>query len=165
MRGSGFTKVLLSAVLVGALVFSAIMLAGCGCSRDKDGDDVKKKSTTETATIVGEWHLTEAIAVNQANTKLDLDEDTKAKTSIIIREDLSATMSFVDGTFLGKVTRTPESDMTYADAWNQYTVEAYTFSTADGSVEIEICFSVRNDNSQKPFILMYDSGVNYYYNK
>ena len=165
MRGSGFTKVLLSAVLVGALVFSAIMLAGCGCSRDKDGDDVKKKSTTETATIVGEWHLTEAIAVNQANTKLDLDEDTKAKTSIIIREDLSATMSFVDGTFLGKLTRTPEADMSYADAWNQYTVSAYTFSTTDGSVEIEFGYIVRNDGSQKPFIVMPIDNVSYYYDK
>ena len=153
----------LGVVLAGVLTFSMLVLAGCGCSRDKDGDDVKK--TDEAATVVGEWHLTQAMRMDQANTQLELDKATKDKSSIIIRKDMTATMSFVDGTFLGKIVRTPEADMGYADAWNQYTVEAYTFTTADGSVEIEFGFIVRNDKSQKPFIVMPIDNVNYYYDK
>ena len=122
-----------------------------------------KKKAAETATVVGEWHLTQAM--DQNNNELEIDATTKAKSTIIVREDLSATMSFVDGTFLGKLTRTPEADMSYADAWNQYTVSAYTFSTTDGSVEIEFGYIVRNDGSQKPFIVMPIDNVSYYYDK
>ena len=165
MRRRKVGRILLGLALTGALALSAVMLAGCGCSRNKDGDNVKRKSTAEVATVVGEWHLTQAMAMDQNNTQLDLDQQTKAKSTIIIKEDMTATMSFVDGTFLGKIVRTPDADMGYADAWNQYTVEAYTFSTADGSVEIEFGFIVRNDKSQAPFIVMPIDNVNYYYDK
>ena len=155
---------ILTMAVVCALVFSAVVLAGCGCSRDKDGDDVKKKSKTpEVATVVGSWHLTQAM--DQNNESLELDAATLKQCTIIIRSDMTATMSFPDGTHLGKITRTPEADMGYADAWNQYSVEAYTFSTSDGEVEIEFGFIVRNDGSQEPFIVMPIDTVNYYYDK
>lgn len=160
MRVSKKAKVLLAVALVGALAMGA-MLAGCGCSRDKEGD-VKKKQA-ETATVVGTWHLTQAM--DQNNKELDLDKDTKAKSTIIIKSDMTGSMSFVDGTFIGKFVRTPEADMSYQDAWNQYKVEAYTFTTSDGSVEIEFGFIVRTDGSQKPFIMMPIDSVSYYYDK
>ena len=155
-------RIAVCAMLAAMLASAAMMLAGCGCSRDK-GDDVKKKAGTEEVTVVGEWHLTQAM--DSANNELELDANTKAKSSIIVREDMSATMSFVDGTYLGKIVRTPDADMGYADAWNQYSVEAYTFSTSDGSIEIEFGFIVRNDGSQKPFIVLPIDTVNYYYDK
>ena len=122
-----------------------------------------KKKAAEEITVVGEWHLTQAM--DSANNELELDAGTKAKSSIIVRDDMSATMSFVDGTYLGKIERTPNADMSYADAWNQYSVEAYTFSTSDGSIEIEFGFIVRNDGSQKPFIVLPIDTVSYYYDK
>ena len=164
MRREKAGRQLMRLALAAILVASAVVLAGCGCSRDKDGDDVKKKSKTpEVATVVGDWHLTQAI--DQNNNTLELDAATKKQSTIIIRSDMSATMSFVDGTYLGKIERTPSADMSYADAWNQYTVEAYTFSTADREIEIEFGFIVRNDGSQDPFIVMPIDTVNYYYDK
>ena len=161
MRKSKLGRMLLSGALVLALAFSACVLAGCGCSRDKEGD-VKKKQA-EAATVVGTWKLTQAM--DQNNRELDLDKDTKAKSTIIIKSDMTATMSFVDGTYIGKIVRTPEADMGYQDAWNQYTVEAYTFTTSDGSIEIEFGFIVRKDGSQKPFIKLPIDTVSYYYDK
>lgn len=160
MRVSRMGKVLLGVALVCVLALGAV-LAGCGCSRDKEGD-VKKKQA-EAATVVGTWHLTQAM--DQNNRELELDSDVKAKSTIIIKKDMSASMSFVDGTYIGKIVRTPEADMSYQDAWNQYKVEAYTFTTSDGSVEIEFGFIVRTDGSQKPFIMMPIDTVSYYYDK
>lgn len=164
MRVSKMGKALLAVALVGALAMSAV-LAGCGCSRDKEGD-VKKKQA-DTATVVGTWQLKEAMDRN--DNKMVLDQETIEKSTIIIKKDMSATMSFVDGTYLGKVTRTPDADMSYQDAWGQYKVEAYTFSNADGSVEVEFCFLVRIDGSQQPFIVLrIDDGVaydTYYYDR
>lgn len=121
------------------------------------------KQATEQEDLLGTWHLTQAM--DESNEQLELDAATKKACSIIIRSASSATMSFPDGTFIGSVRRSPESDMSYADAWNHYTAQAYTFRTTDSTVEIEFGYIVRNDNSQRPFIVMPIDSVNYYYDK
>ncbi len=154
------TKTLVMSALAVALVVCLGALAGCGCSRDKNGDNVDK---TTDITLSGEWHLTEAM--DQNNNSLELDADTKNKTTIIIKDDLTGSMSFTDGTYLGKFTRTPDADMTYQDAWGQYEVEAYTFTNADESVEIEFAYVVRKDGSQAPLIRLDINTTSFYYDK
>ena len=157
-------RILCLTLAAALLILSSIAITGCSCSKtdDQNGDDMKKK-TAEKVTVVGSWHLTQAL--DQNNNSLDLDKETLAKSTIIVKDDMSATMSFVDGTFLGKIERTTASDRAYQDAWNHYSVEAYTFKTSDNEVEIEFAFIVRSDGSKQPFILLPIDMVNYYYDK
>ena len=153
------SKILVACAVAGMLAFSAAMLAGCGCSRDK-GDDVKKDKDAQT--VVGEWHLN--YGVDKSNNVFEIGDAVKKTSYITIKEDMSAVMGMADGTYIGKIVENKD-DLQYSDAFGHFKGTSYTFITSDGSIEINFGYVVPTDKKEKPFIMMPIGDDSYYYAK